>query len=172
MRIGELARRSGLQPGTIRYYETIGLLPKPSREASGYRNYGDGALERLRFISGARTLGLSLAEIGDVLAASEPGQVCCDHVVRLLEAQRDRLDQWIRSATALRDALNETVEGSRARADESSPLASCPVVERGLHERALIAAEDIASELQDPVPFGGRGRRAGAEARRPGNAGG
>ena len=163
MRIGEIARRSGLKPGTVRYYESIGLLPEPQREPSGYRNYGADALERLRFIGGARTLGLSLEEIGDLLAASEPGEICCEHVVRLLKAQRDRIDGWIGSATALRDALDKTIEGSTRRTGERSTLASCPVVQRGLHERALIAVEGVAGELPASLAFGGSRTSRGSD---------
>jgi DNA-binding transcriptional MerR regulator len=137
MRIGEVGRQTGLKPGAIRYYESIGLLPEPQRDPSGYRRYGEDVLERLRFVNGARSLGLSLEQIRDVLAASAPGHVRCEHVVRLLEAHRDRIDEWIRGATALRDALEGTIASSAGNAGESSPVASCPVVERGMHERAL-----------------------------------
>jgi MerR family transcriptional regulator, copper efflux regulator len=155
MRIGEIARITGLKPGAVRYYESIGLLPEPEREPSGYRNYDDDALERLRFVTGARTLGLSLDEIADVIAAGAPDRVCCEHVVQLLEAQRDRIDEWIRGARALRDSLTETIEGSQGRADRNSPLGSCPVVERGLHDRALIAVDSITRDVRASSPFRG-----------------
>ncbi|MBA2253525.1 MAG: MerR family DNA-binding transcriptional regulator, partial [Chloroflexi bacterium] len=50
MRIGELARQSGVAPTALRYYEQLGLLPEPERTASGYRAYGEAAVDRLAFI--------------------------------------------------------------------------------------------------------------------------
>ena len=137
MRIGELARRAGLKPGTIRYYEAIGLLPEPARELSGYRTYDELAVNRLSFIVSAATLGLSLEEIGDILRASSPEAVNCAHVVDLLTSKRDELEHWIRDAESLRDALDHTIRASRAGLDDSSAAYHCPVIERGLHERAL-----------------------------------
>ncbi len=57
MRIGELARRSGLKATTIRFYESRGLLPEPPRDVSGYRSYADDSLEALCFIANARGSG-------------------------------------------------------------------------------------------------------------------
>jgi DNA-binding transcriptional MerR regulator len=67
MRIGELADLTGTTTKTIRYYESIGLLAEPGRTASGYREYGEGAVERLRFVREAQASGLTLTEIKSVL---------------------------------------------------------------------------------------------------------
>ena len=141
MRIGELARRSGVSAKAIRYYEDVGLLPASRREVSGYRTYNELDVERLDFVGKAKTLGFSLAEIGDVLRASETGTVNCDHVLALLRSRRDVIDIWIREAQVLRDALDRTIAYSSDRidAERSSGHYHCPVVERGLHERALLA---------------------------------
>ena len=69
MKIGQLARRLDLNTQTIRYYERIGLLPEPERTESGYRAYGEGDERRLRFIKNARSAGLTLDEIKEVLAS-------------------------------------------------------------------------------------------------------
>src|SRR5882724_9647766 len=58
--IGRLAKLAGVKPDTIRFYERSGLLPKPSRMASGYRAYDDAALKQVRFIRKAQSLGFSL----------------------------------------------------------------------------------------------------------------
>ena len=63
MRIGELARRAGLAPSALRYYEQAGLLPPAERSEAGYRLYGERALWRLGFIRRAQALGLSVREI-------------------------------------------------------------------------------------------------------------
>ncbi|MEE9277341.1 MAG: heavy metal-responsive transcriptional regulator [Dehalococcoidia bacterium] len=140
MRIGELADRAGVSTKTIRYYEQIGLLPAPQRRASGYRAYTDEDVARLQFIGKAKLLDLSLGEVADILRASEPGSVNCEHVLSLLEGKRDQIDAWIREAQALRDALAHTIAAARSQID-SAPSGAyyCPIIERGLHERALHA---------------------------------
>lgn len=69
MNIGELARRFGLQPSALRYYERKGLLPKPGR-VGGRRFYHQAAVDRLGFIREAQASGLTLAEIGALLRDS------------------------------------------------------------------------------------------------------
>jgi MerR family copper efflux transcriptional regulator len=61
--IGQVAKTTGVAAKTIRYYEQIGLLPAPSRTTSGYRQYDQSGVERLRFISRARSLGLPLQRL-------------------------------------------------------------------------------------------------------------
>lgn len=65
--IGELARRSGTTTKTIRYYESIGLLQPAKRGDNSYRYYGEGQVQQLRFIRRAQGLGLTLAEIGELM---------------------------------------------------------------------------------------------------------
>jgi MerR family copper efflux transcriptional regulator len=60
--IGQVAKTSGVAAKTIRYYEDIGVLPAPSRAASGYRLYDHPGVERLRFIRRARSLALPLRQ--------------------------------------------------------------------------------------------------------------
>jgi MerR family transcriptional regulator, copper efflux regulator len=68
--IGHLARESGMNLETVRYYERRGLLPKPPRSASGYRLFPIEAAQRLRFIQRAKELGFSLKEIGGIVIAA------------------------------------------------------------------------------------------------------
>jgi DNA-binding transcriptional MerR regulator len=72
-RISELAERSGFSPSTLRYYETIGLLPEPDRTDGNYRIYDDDALERLAFISRAKTMGLALDDITELVTLWSDG---------------------------------------------------------------------------------------------------
>jgi DNA-binding transcriptional MerR regulator len=73
-RIAEVARRSGYSAPTLRYYETLGLLPAPARSGNGYRTYDDATLERLQFITRAKQLGCSLEEITQLAEVWEGGQ--------------------------------------------------------------------------------------------------
>ncbi len=106
MRIGELARTVGVEPSTIRYYESVGILPEPRRTRSGYRDYGDEDVERLRFVALARSLGLGLDDIGDILGFRDRGQVPCGYVRGLLAQQvtavERRIDQLQQLASELR----------------------------------------------------------------------
>ena len=96
MKIGELAGRAGVTTKTIRYYESIDLLPEPDRTTSGYRSYDEGAFERLSFIRDAQNSGLSLAEIASVLELKESGATSCQHTTSLLQRHVDELDTQIR----------------------------------------------------------------------------
>lgn len=72
-RISEAARLAGFAPSALRFYESEGLLPPPSRTPGGYRSYDDAAVERLRFVHRARQLGLPLDEIRDLVAVWDAG---------------------------------------------------------------------------------------------------
>lgn len=105
MRIGELAARAEVNPKTIRFYEQRGLLPDPARLPSGYRDYGAEDERRLGFIKSAQRLGLSLAEIGEILAFKERGERPCNYVLSVLQAQLVDIDRRIGELVRLRADL-------------------------------------------------------------------
>ncbi len=105
MRIGELADRVGVNPKTIRYYESIGLLPEPERTSSGYRNYDDADETRLVFIKTAQHLGLSLDEVSEVLKLRDAGTAPCEHVRGVLREQVRAITKRIAELRRLRDEL-------------------------------------------------------------------
>jgi DNA-binding transcriptional MerR regulator len=105
MQIRELARATGVPAKTIRYYESVGLLPPPARTANNYRQYAVGDVARLRFIASARRLGIAIAEIGAVLAARDQGVAPCDQVLTVLDTQLAQLDQRIAELLELRADL-------------------------------------------------------------------
>ncbi len=111
MRIGELAARTGFSVRTIRFYEQGGLLPAPQRTPAGYRRYDDDAVTRLRFVRSAQALGLSLAEIADVLRIRDHQGPPCAYVAQLLEIHINALETRVEELTALRDELRARVPG-------------------------------------------------------------
>ena len=105
MRIGQLAAQTGYSVRTIRFYEQRGLLPAPSRTLAGYRSYDEDAVARLRFVRSAQALGLSLAEIAEVLRIRDHQGPPCSYVAELLDTHISALDARIKELTDLRDEL-------------------------------------------------------------------
>jgi MerR family copper efflux transcriptional regulator len=101
--IGELAERAGVSTPTIRYYESLGLLEPPARTASGYRRYPAKAVDTVRFVKKAQTLGFSLDEVGEILKLSRSGEVPCSHVISLGRQHLAAVDERIRQLAAFRD---------------------------------------------------------------------
>jgi MerR family copper efflux transcriptional regulator len=102
LKIGELARKAGVTAKAIRFYERRRILPAARRSASGYRLYGDDAVEMLRFVKQATGLGLTLAEIRDIVAIRQGGRPPCTHVHQLLRDKADELDRKLKDLVDLR----------------------------------------------------------------------
>ncbi len=117
MRIGELAQRTGVTTKALRFYEQAGVLPKPARNSSGYRDYDETALARLRFIKGAQAAGLRLAEIVQIVAVREAQGPPCAHVVALLDRHAADLNLRIAELVSARDVVGRL----RKRAAELDP---------------------------------------------------
>jgi DNA-binding transcriptional MerR regulator len=103
--IGELADRLGLNTRTIRYYESIELLPEPERSTSGYRVYDEGDVDRLGFIKSAQRLGLALDEIREVLAFRDRGEAPCEYVSGLITKEVTDIDRRLKELRHLRREL-------------------------------------------------------------------
>ncbi|MDQ6837541.1 MAG: heavy metal-responsive transcriptional regulator [Actinomycetota bacterium] len=129
MRIGEIADRSAVTTKTLRYYETVGLLPEPDRTPGGYRDYPESVLDRLRFIRAAQTVGLTLGEIRGVIAFRDAGRPPCGHVLELIEARAADLDSRIVELAALRDELHRLARrGAELSPDACSPALVCHIL--------------------------------------------
>ena len=135
MKIGELAEAVGVTTKTIRFYESVGLLPEPPRTASGYRSYEESDAERLRFIKTAQRLGLSLDEIREIIALRDRGERPCQYVADVLDRQVRGLDRRIKEMRKLREELRHLQ--SKAVREPDPDGAYCGVIEhtRGLHAR-------------------------------------
>ncbi len=100
MKIGEIAERSGVSASIIRYYEHKGVLPPAVRDQYGYRDYGDAELARIGFVTSARKLGCTFAEIQSLIEMQERHHVPSARLLELLsrkleyvESEMERLRQ-------------------------------------------------------------------------------
>jgi MerR family redox-sensitive transcriptional activator SoxR len=125
MSIGEVARRAGLRSSAIRYYERLGLLPKPPRVA-GRRRYDERVLERLAMVRFAKHVGFSIVETKLLLDGVE-GRPPTQRWKALAREKAAQVDEFIAQAGAVRKMLQDTLDHK------------CPkLVERG---RALPARQ-------------------------------
>ena len=146
--IGELARRAEVTRDTIRFYERVGLLPRPTRTRSGYRLFGEADVQRVRFVREAQSIGLTLDGIRELLAVSEmqtPEE--CRRVADQLARRIDEIDQRIRELQTFRERL----EANRARC-QAARGSSCPVV------------LDLVEAVSGPNSKAKRARRAGGRS--------
>jgi DNA-binding transcriptional MerR regulator len=126
--VGQAARASGLTAKAVRLYEQRGLIPPVQRTEAGYRLYDDADVATLRFIRRAKALGLSLAEIGDVVALRRGGERPCQHVLRLLDHHTAEIDRTIAELQLLRQTLVET-RAAAATAATDGDSAVCRLIE-------------------------------------------
>jgi MerR family redox-sensitive transcriptional activator SoxR len=106
--IGEIARRTGLRPSAIRYYEKIGLLPKTAR-VNGRRRYDESALERLAIVRFAKRVGFSIAEVRTLLRDT-PRRPPPERWRELAHNKLAQLDQLIVEASTVRGILLKTLD--------------------------------------------------------------
>lgn len=158
MNIGAAARASGVSAKMVRYYESIGLLAAPPRSAAGYRRYGEGDVEVLRFIRRARDLGFPLAAVADLLSLWRNRDRHSAEVKRLAEGHLAQLDARIAALQAMRGTLGHLVA---ACAGDERP--DCPIL------ADFAPGQDHGQNHgQDPglspakAPRAGLSRRAGA----------
>lgn len=105
MQIKDMARSTGIDTETIRFYEKQGLLRAPPRRANGYRDYGPEHLERLSFIRHCRALDMPLADIARLLALADSPPEDCSDINHLVDAQIARVRARLLSMQALEKQL-------------------------------------------------------------------
>lgn len=118
MTIGQLAKRVGLRPSALRYYEDQGLLPPDGRTESGYRLYGKGAEQTLRLIQRAQRLGLSLNDIRHLLKGYQNGDLSDEAIIQVVEARAVNLEQQLTELLVLQHELDLFLQDIRHEHDE------------------------------------------------------
>ncbi len=125
--VGKAAQAAGLTPKAVRLYEARGLLPEAERTEAGYRTYTDDDITVLRFIGQAKTLGLSLAEIRDILDIRRGGTMPCRHVVRLLDQRIREVDHTLTELRQLRLSLADTRATAQDRMQDGDAV--CGIIQ-------------------------------------------
>ena len=133
MNIGQAASASGVSAKMIRYYESIGLIPKTVRTESGYRVYSDHDVHTLRFIRRARDLGFSVEQIADLVSLWRDRERASKDVKAIALGHVDVLERKIRELQEMASTLKHLAENC---CGDSRP--HCPIL------------EELASE--DPLP--------------------
>jgi MerR family copper efflux transcriptional regulator len=110
MTIGRVANALGLSIDTIRFYERQGLISAPRRNFSGYRNFSDDVIDRLRFIGDAKRLGFTLKEIKELLSQGVKSTAECGPVTKKAEAKLAEMNEEIARLQGLRVTLRKMVE--------------------------------------------------------------
>jgi MerR family copper efflux transcriptional regulator len=128
--IGQVARQASVGVETVRFYEREGLLEKPPRRTSGYRQYAQNAVTQIRFIKRAQQLGFSLKEIQELLMLRVDGQTSCEQVqeravAKLVEVEHKMLDLQQMRQALLQVASLCTGEGPKGR---------CPMLDALEHD--------------------------------------
>ena len=122
--IGTAATTVGLSADTLRYYEKIGLLPRPARNPGGQRVYREKDLTRLRFIKRAQALGFSLQDIRQLLRLRENPIKCSKAVRALAQEKRDSLLVQVREMERMQAELTLLLNLCTGAGD------SCPILDR------------------------------------------
>jgi DNA-binding transcriptional MerR regulator len=125
--IGDRAKRFGLNPRTIRYYETVEILPKPKRTETGYRIYDNETIERLEFILKAKALGLKLDEIKEIIGLYEKGEIPCECTRAIIRKKIEEIDEKISDLADLKTRLSSLLKLKRHYIPRGS---ICPIIEK------------------------------------------
>jgi DNA-binding transcriptional MerR regulator len=153
IRSGTLASLAGVSTDTLRYYERRGLLPRPPRDASGYRRYPQAAVVRVRVIQQALDAGFTVEDLARVFRQRDAGGAPCREVLRIAHVRLEELDERIAGLSALRKRLVGVVGEWEER------LAVTPAGSRaGLLDGLAAAPPDArVRSLRRPAPKRTRG---------------
>lgn len=123
--IGKVANASGIGIETVRYYEREGLIPKPPRRDSGYRQYPAATIDRVLFIKRAKNLGFTLTEIKELLNLKMGPKATCADVKRKADEKIKEVEAKITDLKRIKKALNQLTNQCRSK----GPVTECPILE-------------------------------------------
>ena len=123
--VGQLAKSTGINIETVRYYERISMMPKPTRKESGYRLYSEEDIARLKFILHAKELGFALREIRELLELRVDPETTCEEVRHQAEMKIADIENKITDLIRIKNALEKLA----AACQEKGPTGDCPILE-------------------------------------------
>lgn len=123
MKIGDAAKRSGVPAKTIRYYESVGLIERATRQDNGYRAYSETDIHTLRFISRARGLGFTVKDVAMLLALYRDSSRASADVKAVAARHVDRIDEKIAELQSMRQTLLHLID--RCHGDDRP---DCPIL--------------------------------------------
>ncbi len=138
MKIGDLARHTGLTAHTIRYYERIGLLPRARRDGSKQRDYDPSILIWIEFIGRLKTTGMPIADMLTYAALRDAGPHTANERSQLLQVHRERVRAYVADLQVCLltlDAKIETYAKSQPRTDIDAKLQRNPLRARRTRTR-------------------------------------
>jgi len=109
MTIGRVARKTGVTVDTLRFYERKGIVARPRRLVSGYRNYSEDVIDRLRFVKDAKGLGFSLREIRELLSMGVKSTRECGPITRKAEVKLSEMTSEILRLQRLQRTLRKMI---------------------------------------------------------------
>jgi MerR family mercuric resistance operon transcriptional regulator len=127
--IGQLAKETGTNIETIRYYERRGLIAEPPRRESGYREFSPEYVKRIRFIKRAQALGFTLKEISGLLALADKSPACKDIRTFAEEKVKD-IEARIHDLEKIKNVLHDLIKQCLSNKSPSG----CPIIESISHE--------------------------------------
>jgi MerR family transcriptional regulator, copper efflux regulator len=125
--IGRVAQQVGVRASAIRYYEKRGVLQSAVRGSNGYRFYSDDAVNLLRFVKRAQSLGITLKEIRPLLNLASRCQRPCSHVKQIARNHLEEIEAKIHELQALRNELRRLL---RRKAGQPHGNEVCPIIQR------------------------------------------
>lgn len=129
MRIGEAARLAGLEASAIRFYESNGVIPRPTRTESGYRDYACHEVDLLRFVQRLRSLGLPLDDIREIVGLRTEGKAPCATVRASMARETAAIDRRIDDLRRLRAELEHLQEAAADIIDAWPDACVCHVID-------------------------------------------
>ncbi len=126
MKIGQLALISHVKVETVRYYERRGLIPNPPRRESGYRQFSQKDVERIRFIKHAQSIGFTLNEITELLSLKVEPEATCGDITLRIDAKLNDIKSKIKTLVQMEKTLMKLKKACKT---PNAPSEECPILE-------------------------------------------
>jgi MerR family copper efflux transcriptional regulator len=124
LRIGQVAKESGVGVETVRFYESEGLIALPKRSASGYRQYSESIIEQIQFILHAKKLGFSLKEVRELTKLKRAPNARCKSIKATASSKIADIQVKIDALEQMKTALQPLVDQCKS----SDPISDCPIL--------------------------------------------